>query len=178
MILLYFYILIWTFSASGGDYCLIHYNEKGGFFSVHCNKNKSNIFIAYNELQYLAQSSNTRCNRAIYTRKNRTRLILEEMCRLYGRRRVLCKTRLIFPRINGPNVSSDIQTPQNTDFEVAGYRLKHWMECFDVAVQLKSNSWRNSEEMFAKFYQWQLMCDTKPLLWHWFCFPFKRKMLF
>ena len=36
------------------------------------------------------------------------RLILDEMCRLYGKfasylRRVLCKTRLIFPRINGPN---------------------------------------------------------------------------
>ena len=27
-----FYILIWIFSTSGGDYCLIHYNEKGGFF--------------------------------------------------------------------------------------------------------------------------------------------------
>ena len=38
------------------------------------------------------------------------RLILDEMCRLYGKfasylRRVLCKTRLIFPRINGPNVT-------------------------------------------------------------------------
>ena len=37
------------------------------------------------------------------------RLILDEMCRLYGKfasylRRVLCKTRLIFPRINGPNL--------------------------------------------------------------------------
>ena len=37
------------------------------------------------------------------------RLILDEMCRLYGKfesylRRVLCKTHLIFPRINGPNV--------------------------------------------------------------------------
>ena len=40
------------------------------------------------------------------------RLILDEMCRLYGKfasylRRVLCKTRLIFPRINGPIVSND-----------------------------------------------------------------------
>ena len=39
----------------------------------------------------------------------KTRLILDEMCRLYGKfasylRRVLCKTRLIFPRINGPIV--------------------------------------------------------------------------
>ena len=39
------------------------------------------------------------------------RLILDEMCRLYGKfasylRRVLCKTRLIFPRINGPSMST------------------------------------------------------------------------
>ena len=39
----------------------------------------------------------------------KTRLILDKMCRLYGKfasylRRVLCKTRLIFPGINGPNV--------------------------------------------------------------------------
>ena len=39
------------------------------------------------------------------------RLILDEMCRLYGKfasylRHVLCKTRLIFPRINGLNVSN------------------------------------------------------------------------
>ena len=38
------------------------------------------------------------------------RLILDEMCRLYEKfasylRRVLCKTRLIFPRINGPNMA-------------------------------------------------------------------------
>jgi len=37
------------------------------------------------------------------------RVILDEMCRLYGKfasylRRVLCKTRLIFLRINGPIV--------------------------------------------------------------------------
>ena len=36
-------------------------------------------------------------------------LILDEMCRLYGKfasylRCVLCKVRLIFPRINGPNM--------------------------------------------------------------------------
>ena len=36
-------------------------------------------------------------------------LILDDMCRLYGKfasylRRVLCKTRLICPRINGPTV--------------------------------------------------------------------------
>ena len=38
------------------------------------------------------------------------RLILDEMCRLYGKfasylRRDLCKTRLIFPRINGPIIA-------------------------------------------------------------------------
>ena len=38
------------------------------------------------------------------------RRILDEMCRLYGKfvsylRRVLCKTPLIFPRINGHNVA-------------------------------------------------------------------------
>ena len=37
----------------------------------------------------------------------KARLILDEMCRLYGKfasylRHLLCKTRLIFPRINGP----------------------------------------------------------------------------
>ena len=41
----------------------------------------------------------------------KSRLILDEMWRLYGNfasylRRVLCKTRLIFPRINGPNVAT------------------------------------------------------------------------
>ena len=40
----------------------------------------------------------------------KSRLILDEMCRLYGKfasylRRALCKKRLIFPRINGPNDS-------------------------------------------------------------------------
>ena len=42
------------------------------------------------------------------------RLILDEMCRLYGKfasylRRVLCKTRLIFPRINGPSVYASLE---------------------------------------------------------------------
>ena len=46
------------------------------------------------------------------------RLILDEMCRLYGKflsslRRVLCKTRLIFPRRNGPNVSHNMQVLHN-----------------------------------------------------------------
>ena len=40
-------------------------------------------------------------------------LILDEMCRLYGKfasylRSVLCKTHLIFPRINGPIILSFI----------------------------------------------------------------------
>ena len=33
---------------------------------------------------------------------NKTRLILDEMCRLYGKFASYLKTRLIFPRINGP----------------------------------------------------------------------------
>ena len=46
------------------------------------------------------------------------RLILDEMCRLYGKfasylRRVLCKTRLIFPRINGPIVTTKINMSPN-----------------------------------------------------------------
>ena len=44
----------------------------------------------------------------------KARLILDEMCRLYGKftsylRRVLCKTRLSFPRINGPIVTKTIE---------------------------------------------------------------------
>ena len=44
------------------------------------------------------------------------RLILDEMCRLYGKfasylRRVLCKTRLIFPRLNGPIIAYVAMTP-------------------------------------------------------------------
>ena len=40
-------------------------------------------------------------------------LILDEMCHLYGKfasylRLVLCKTRLIFPRLNGPNVNIEL----------------------------------------------------------------------
>ena len=45
-------------------------------------------------------------------------LILDEMCRLYGKfasylKRVLCKTRLIFPRINGPIVGHSVQVDLN-----------------------------------------------------------------
>ena len=50
--------------------------------------------------------------RAIYTSMSylKRRVLLDEMCRLYGKfasylRRVLCKMRLIFPGINGPIVS-------------------------------------------------------------------------
>ena len=38
------------------------------------------------------------------------------------------------------NFSYHIQTPKDTNFDVAGYRLKHGVECFDIAAQLKSNS--------------------------------------
>ena len=37
---------------------------------------------------------------------SKPRLILDEMCRLYGKFASLLKTRLIFPRINGPTVLS------------------------------------------------------------------------
>ena len=48
------------------------------------------------------------------------RLILDEMCRLCGKfasylRRVLCNTRLIFPRINGPNV---LQRHETRGFQI------------------------------------------------------------
>ena len=35
----------------------------------------------------------------------KTRLILDEMCCLYGKFASYLRTRLIFPRINGPNVT-------------------------------------------------------------------------
>ena len=48
---------------------------------------------------------------------SKPRLILDEMCRLYGkfasylRRVFVCKTRLIFPRINGPNDLNQVGRP-------------------------------------------------------------------
>ena len=58
------------------------------------------------------------------------RLILDEMCRLYGKftsylRRVLCKTRLIFPRINGPNVACPFDT---RTAEKERERIDHYQE--------------------------------------------------
>ena len=50
------------------------------------------------------------------------RLILDEMCLLYGiSRRVLRKTRLIFPRINGPTVC--LFTPQRVLPRAASARV-------------------------------------------------------
>ena len=96
--------------------------QVGGTLSLSCFRRQETLFHI----------------RAIYTRKNKTRLkqdanctiytsmsylirrvlakprlILDEMCRLYGTfashlRRVLHKTRLIFPRINGPIVPSQM----------------------------------------------------------------------
>ena len=56
------------------------------------------------------------------------RLILDEMCRLYGKfasylRRVLCKTRLIFPRINGPN--GDLPCSKKPWLQEYGERAVH-----------------------------------------------------
>ena len=63
------------------------------------------------------------------------RLILDEMYRLYGKfasylRRVLRKTRLIFPRINGPNMlcrtakSTEIVVHKVTTLLTSDCRLK------------------------------------------------------
>ena len=54
------------------------------------------------------------------------RLILDEMCRLYGKfasylRRVLCKTRLIFPRMNGPNKSIRGFSLGNDEVKISQY---------------------------------------------------------
>ena len=58
------------------------------------------------------------------------RLILDEMCRLYGKfasylRRLLCKTRLIFPRINGPNVSAPSVSTQGFILEAFKFIADH-----------------------------------------------------
>ena len=99
--------------------CIWSVNIVMGWWILAKSNNLQSIIMNTYTIQY-----NTR---AIYTRKDKTRtvpfytsmsylirrvlakarLILDEMCRLYGKfasylRRVLCKTRLIFPRINGP----------------------------------------------------------------------------
>ena len=75
------------------------------------------------------------------------RLILDEMCRLYGKfvsyfRRVSCKTRLTFPRIIGPNVyfekvfifkfPSDCKPrlKSNSTKKVRGFFTGHWSDLF------------------------------------------------
>ena len=60
------------------------------------------------------------------------RLILDEMCRLYGKfafylRRILRKTRLIFPRVNGPIVTSVISARSVLCFNVALVRRAHYI---------------------------------------------------
>ena len=68
-------------------------------------KTRRSFIRSFSRLSYLRTGvkgySKIRCVLA------KSPLILDEMCRLYGKfasylRRVLCKTRLIFPRINGP----------------------------------------------------------------------------
>ena len=59
------------------------------------------------------------------------RLILDEMCRLYGKfvsylRRVLRKTRLIFPRINGPNLTAFTTKGKFTDLLNNMLRIVHF----------------------------------------------------
>ena len=71
------------------------------------------------------------------------RLILDEMCRLYGKfasylRRVLCKTRLIFPRINGPNVPHNRPfLPQNASiwkFRMISLYFSHLFQSPDMLI--------------------------------------------
>ena len=62
------------------------------------------------------------------------RLILDEMCHLYGKfasylRRALCKTRLIFPRINGPNAFSSV--PRNVVLTTLLSILSHTCKYFE-----------------------------------------------
>ena len=68
------------------------------------------------------------------------RLILDEMCRLYGKfasylRHVLCKTRLIFPRINGPNMTFHVPVVVATK----KMHQKVWCSCRVVVLLI----WRS-----------------------------------
>ena len=69
---------------------------------------------------------------------------LDEMCRLYGKfasylRRVLCKTRLIFSRINGPInsylvwLTTKTITTRNEQFQYSLIRLPDQPTCFLVS---------------------------------------------
>ena len=68
------------------------------------------------------------------------RLILDEMYRLYGKfasylRRVLCKTHLIFPRINGPIVIVEhVKTPYMLVFVIDKKAA-----CFDLGGYMKTS---------------------------------------
>ena len=113
------------------------------------------------------------------------RLILDEMCHLYGKfasylRRVLCKTRLIFPRINGPILTVTRQrwvtwlrrtiekliniTTYKSGKELTFQVSRRWEECFSLNSKLL-NSWLSQafgtwvkkwpfmrSEMFKKLY--------------------------
>ena len=67
------------------------------------------------------------------------RLILDEMRRLYGNfasylRCVLCKTRLIFPHINGPIVTSEVSDLLILFFYIQKLKnSKYYTELFDMA---------------------------------------------
>ena len=83
------------------------------------------------------------------------------MCRLYGKfasylRRILCKTRLIFPRINGPNVSLNslnfrvtvmfatitVRVTLNSRFFCVSRKF-HVIKYTEVSLHLKFPSWRH-----------------------------------
>ena len=71
--------------------------------AIYTRKNKTRLKYDANCTIYTSMSYLIRCVLA------KPRLILDEMCRLYGK--FLCKTRLFFPRINGPIVfATSLQT--------------------------------------------------------------------
>ena len=111
----------------------------------------------------------------------KTRLILDKMCRLYGKfasylRRVLCKTRLIFPRINGPIVHvqhTRLQQVSVTNHVCLGQETgccdtKTWGQVITtISFRHERNSLcvhqRNFIDIFALFHLKNLPNKFKPL---------------
>ena len=81
------------------------------------------------------------------------RLILDEMCRLHRKfvsylRRVLCKTRLIFPRINGPIDFWEIFLialvyPSENVTNQSCFPITTLTQALNSKVQIKLNEWKN-----------------------------------
>ena len=69
------------------------------------------------------------------------RLILDGMCRLYGKfasylKRVLCRTRLIFPRINGPKISFEGKCCWEIDNSGFLRGFDVWNSCYMLLVRI------------------------------------------